>query len=73
MSVTDSGVGIAREDSQKLFKHFGKLGSTSDMNHEGIGLGLVIVKKIIEQVGGSIVIKSDGLGKGSAFEFIMPL
>ena len=43
------------------------------MNHEGIGLGLVIVKKIIEQVGGSIAIKSDGLGKGSVFEFIMPL
>ena len=43
VGVKDSGVGISVEDQKKLFKHFGKLKRTSDMNHEGIGLGLIII------------------------------
>ena len=43
------------------------------MNHEGIGLGLIIVQKIIEQIGGFMTVHSDGIDKGSLFEFNMPL
>ena len=43
------------------------------MNHEGIGLGLIIVKKIIEEVGGNITVFSEGVGKGSLFKFTLPL
>ena len=42
--VQDTGAGIAREDIPKLFNRFGKLHRTAAMNHEGIGLGLTIVK-----------------------------
>ena len=42
--VKDSGRGIAREDFPKLFKKFGTLHRTAEMNGEGIGLGLTIVK-----------------------------
>ena len=46
--VEDSGAGIAQEDIPKLFNRFGKLHRTAQMNHEGIGLGLTIVKQIVE-------------------------
>lgn len=46
--VEDTGVGIAREDLSKLFTRFGKLQRTAEMNHEGIGLGLTIVRQVVE-------------------------
>ena len=42
--VVDTGVGIAKEDLSKLFFKFGKLHRTANLNHNGIGLGLTIVK-----------------------------
>ena len=42
--VEDTGVGIAEEDLGKLFSQFGKLHRTADINSQGIGLGLTIVK-----------------------------
>lgn len=42
--VEDTGVGLSTEDFPKLFTRFGKLHRTAKMNHEGIGLGLTIVK-----------------------------
>ena len=44
VQVKDTGAGIAQEDIHKLFNRFGKLHRTAEMNHEGIGLGLTIVK-----------------------------
>ena len=67
--VRDTGRGIANEDLAKLFSRFGKLQRTADVNHEGIGLGLTIIKKIIEQHNGTIDVKSRGIGKGSVFRF----
>ena len=52
--VRDSGVGIDSKDFKKLFTRFGKLHRTSEMNSEGIGLGLTIVKNIVEKGGGKI-------------------
>ena len=46
--VKDTGAGIAPEDIPNLFSRFGKLHRTAEMNHEGIGLGLTIVKQIVE-------------------------
>ena len=50
--VVDTGVGIAEKDFPKLFTRFGKLHRTSHMNSEGIGLGLNMVKQIVESGGG---------------------
>ena len=44
VDVIDTGAGIAAEDITSLFSRFGKLHRTADMNSEGIGLGLMIVK-----------------------------
>ena len=71
--VSDTGRGIARRDLSKLFSRFGKLQRTAEINHEGIGLGLTIVKKIIEQHHGSITVDSKGVGKGCTFKFEMQM
>ena len=47
VQVRDPGVGIASEDLTKLFSRFGKLHRTANVNHEGIGLGLTIVRQIV--------------------------
>ena len=62
-TVRDTGVGIKREDLTKLFKFFGKISSTKDINKSGMGLGLTISKMIIEQFGGEIDVETrEGLG-----------
>jgi len=50
--VLDNGVGIKEEDKSNLFKLFGRLKSTKQMNTQGVGLGLVISKMITEELGG---------------------
>ena len=67
MQVKDTGVGIDANDLNKLFTRFGKLQRTSEMNSEGIGLGLTIVKRIVESSGGQVSVFSPGLGEGSTF------
>ena len=52
MQVKDTGKGISQEDLSKLFTRFGKLQRTAESNSEGIGLGLNIVRMIIEKAGG---------------------
>ena len=59
--VSDTGIGISKFDLTKLFSKFGKLQRTADMNSEGIGLGLLICKQLVEQNGGTIKATSDGI------------
>ena len=67
-SVKDTGVGIKEEERAKLFTLFGKLESSSQLNTNGIGLGLNICKKIIEACGGSIYLEQS-YNDGSCFCF----
>ena len=72
--VHDTGVGISREELSKLFSRFGKIHRTAEMNHEGIGLGLIIVKEIVSHCDGSIDVLSTGVpGRGSTFRFSMKI
>ena len=71
--IKDTGVGIAPEDIPKLFNRFGKLHRTAEMNHEGIGLGLTIVKQIVEKCRGRIGVSSKGLGHGCVFFFSLKM
>jgi len=48
MKITDTGLGIKKEDIPKLFKLFGKLKQNNGINESGVGLGLTIVKNFIE-------------------------
>ena len=71
-SVKDTGIGIKQKDQKKLFKLFGFLDSTKELNPKGIGLGLNISKKIAQQFGGDIKVSSQWK-KGSTFSFVFAL
>lgn len=70
-SVSDTGIGIASEDQPKLFKPFVQLDTSLSRNYEGTGLGLSLVKKLVELHGGSVELYSEP-GKGSRFDCILP-
>ena len=67
--VRDNGVGIDPQHHERIFGLFDKLDSGSD----GTGVGLALVKRIIELHGGRIWVESEGARKGSAFHFTLPL
>ena len=73
VQITDTGLGIAEGDMNKLFTRFGKLQRTASINSEGIGLGLTIVQQIVESAGGAITVTSPGVGYGSTFTFTLPM
>ena len=66
--VRDNGIGIAPEQQGRLFELFNKL----DTETTGTGIGLALVKRIIESHGGKIWVESEGAGKGSTFYFTIP-
>ena len=68
VSVEDTGVGMTENDQKGLFKMFGTIQNTRQMNSHGIGLGLFICKKIVSEFNGQIKVKSQ-FGKGSTFAF----
>jgi len=72
VSVTDTGMGIAESDYDKVFEQFVQVGDTLTNKPKGTGLGLPICKQIVEHHGGKIWVESE-LGKGSTFSFTLPL
>ena len=72
VSVEDTGIGIRKEDMNKLFHEFEQLARGKDRKTGGTGLGLAISKKIIEKHNGKIWAESEP-GKGSIFHFTLPM
>lgn len=70
-SVTDTGIGITAEDIKKLFIPFTQLDTRLSRINEGSGLGLALVKKMVEMHGGSVEVQSKP-GTGSRFSFVLP-
>jgi CheY-like chemotaxis protein len=73
VSITDSGEGIAPEFLPYVFDRFRQADGTSTRNHMGLGLGLAIVQHVAGMHGGTVVAKSEGLGKGATFIVTLPL
>ena len=71
LSVTDSGIGIAKEHLTKITDRFYRVDTDRSRNSGGTGLGLAIVKNIMDHHNGSIEIKSD-TSKGSTFSLVFP-
>jgi PAS domain S-box-containing protein len=72
VSVSDNGIGMAREDHARLFTRFTQLVRIPGPGEKGTGLGLAIVKSLVEAQGGMIRVESEQ-GKGSKFTFTVPL
>lgn len=70
--VNDTGIGIAKEDQDKVFQRFTQIDSSATRSQGGTGLGLAIVKELVELHGGTIRVQSK-LGKGSSFIFTLPI
>lgn len=71
MSVTDTGIGIRKEDMEKLFERFLRLDMEKNRFVEGTGLGLSITKQLIDSMNGTISVTSE-YGKGSSFTVRIP-
>ena len=72
ISVTDTGIGIEEKDLQSIFEMFMQVDGTSTRSYRGTGVGLTLVRRLVEMHGGKISVKSDS-GKGSTFTFTLPV
>ncbi len=72
VEVIDTGIGIKKEDTERMFQSFERLDITRNRNVEGTGLGMTIVYKLLELMDSQIHVESE-YGKGSTFWFDIPL
>lgn len=71
IEVKDEGIGIPKEKREVIFERFGQVDSSLSRQAEGSGIGLSLVKKLVEALNGSISVKST-VGKGSTFTLLLP-
>jgi two-component system, NtrC family, sensor kinase len=72
VSVTDTGIGIAREDQEAIFEEFRQASGNYAQKREGTGLGLTLTRRFVAMHGGKIWVESE-IGKGSKFTFTLPV
>lgn len=70
--VTDSGIGIARGELKRVFKRFYRIPTRATAQVKGSGLGLFIVRSVVERHGGRVFAESPGEGMGSTFTIVLP-
>lgn len=69
--MADTGIGIAEADAERIFEPFVQVGQAETANGEGTGLGLSLVRRLVELQGGHVRVDSR-LGAGSRFTFRIP-
>lgn len=73
VTFTDTGIGIDPEERSKLFGKFVRGSRSQNIHTDGTGLGLFIIKKIVEEHHGRVLLESEGVGKGTTFRVILPI
>lgn len=73
ITVGDNGIGIAPELLDEVFHLFSQGERTLDRAQGGLGIGLALVKQLVELHGGTVIARSEGIGKGSEFTIRLPL
>lgn len=73
LKVRDTGIGIAPEFQSRIFDHFQQADSSSTRAHGGLGLGLAIVRQLVELHHGKIRVQSDGCNQGTTFTVQLPI
>ena len=71
-SIRDSGIGISEESQKRLFEKFFRADNAHTIDTEGTGLGLYLVRLIVERLGGTIACESE-VGRGTLFHFTLPI
>jgi CheY-like chemotaxis protein len=71
--VTDEGIGIPAEQLETIFEMFSQIDRSLERSTGGLGLGLYLVRQLVELHGGSVEARSDGVGKGSQFVVRLPI
>ncbi len=72
IAVSDTGIGISKEEQDTLFKPFVQIDSSTSRKYQGTGLGLSLVKQFVEMHGGRVWIESEP-DRGSTFIFTIPI
>ena len=72
ISVRDNGIGIPAEQLPRVFDLFTQVERASERSSGGLGIGLALVRKLVEMHGGSVTAHSDGPGAGSEFVVLLP-
>lgn len=73
VSVRDHGIGIPREMLPRIFDLFTQVDRSLERAHGGLGIGLTLVRRLVEMHGGSVTAQSEGAGKGSVFTVRLPI
>jgi PAS domain S-box-containing protein len=73
ISVADTGIGIPREALPEVFEMFTQVGRTRDRSQGGLGIGLALVRRLVELHGGTVIAVSPGPGEGSTFTVRLPM
>jgi signal transduction histidine kinase len=73
VTVADTGIGIAHEQLEQVFEMFSQVDQSLERTRSGLGIGLTLVKRLVELHGGHIEARSQGLGQGSEFVVFLPV
>jgi signal transduction histidine kinase/CheY-like chemotaxis protein len=73
VTVSDSGIGIPADKLDRVFDMFAQINETSEYGHTGLGIGLTLVKRLVEMHGGSVDVHSAGRNLGTTFEVRLPV
>jgi signal transduction histidine kinase len=73
VQVRDNGIGIAPDLLPRIFDLFAQGEQALDRTGAGLGIGLTLVRSLVEMHGGRVEVRSDGAGRGSEFEVRLPL
>jgi PAS domain S-box-containing protein len=71
--VRDTGIGIAADDRSRLFEMFAQVDTSLERSRDGLGIGLTLVRTLVEMHGGTVQVHSEGLGRGSEFTIRLPV
>jgi PAS domain S-box-containing protein len=71
--VRDNGIGVAADDLSRLFDMFAQVDTSLERSRDGLGIGLTLVKTLVEMHGGSVAAHSDGPGRGAEFTVRLPV
>ena len=72
ISIEDNGIGLKKEDLERIFEPFEQVESSANRRFQGTGLGLSLTKSLVDLHGGKIWAESKGEGKGTSFIFRIP-